>query len=56
MVKFIWDKAFDRKADEIPKTLNAKVYVPTDPEPVGICITKGREDIKGFGTINSHNV
>ena len=50
MVKFIWDKAFDRKADEIPKTLNAKVYVPTDPEPVEYLRynRKSREDIKGF--------
>jgi len=50
MVKFIWDKAFDRKADEIPKTLNPKIYVPTDPEPVEYLRynRKSREDIKGF--------
>merc|ERR1711964_888204 len=50
MVKFIWDKAFDRNAEDIPKALNPKVYVPTDPDPVEYLRynRKSREDIRGF--------
>ena len=49
MAKYIWDKRFDRKADEIGKTLNPRVYVPTDPEAVEYLRfnQKSREDVLG---------
>ena len=34
MVKYVWDRAFDRTAEEIPKTLNPDLFLPTDDQPV----------------------
>ena len=32
MAKYIWNKAFDRKGDEISEVLNPRVFAPDDPE------------------------
>ena len=34
MVKYIWDRAFDRSAEEIGDALNPRLFLPTDNEPV----------------------
>lgn len=49
MVKYIWDRAFDRSADEIGLALNSRFYVPTDDEPVEYLRfnRRSREDILG---------
>jgi hypothetical protein len=49
MVKYIWDKGFDRKAEDIPEVLNPRLYVPTDPEPIEYLRfnRKSREDVLG---------
>ena len=49
MVKYIWDRAFDRPAEEIGNTLNARFFVPTDPEPVEYLRfnRRSREDVLG---------
>ena len=49
MVKYIWDRAFDRGSEEIPTALNAKLYVPTDPQPVEYLRfnRRSREDVLG---------
>ena len=49
MVKYIWDRAFDRSAEEIPLVLNARYFVPTDEEPVEYLRfnRRSREDVLG---------
>ena len=49
MVKYIWDRAFDRSAEEIGDALNSRFYVPTDDEPVEYLRfnRRSREDILG---------
>ena len=49
MVKYIWDRAFDRSAEEIGEALNSRYYVPTDNEPVEYLRfnRRSREDILG---------
>ncbi len=49
MVKYVWDRAFDRSADEIPKTLNPDLFLPTDDQPVEYLRfnRRSREDILG---------
>ena len=49
MVKYVWDRAFDRSAEEIPKTLNPDLFLPTDGEPVEYLRfnRRSREDILG---------
>ncbi len=49
MVKYIWNKAFDRKAEDIPKVLNPRLFIPSDPEPVEYLRfnRKSREDVMG---------
>ena len=49
MVKYIWDRAFDRSAEEIGDALNSRFYVPTDNEPVEYLRfnRRSREDILG---------
>ena len=49
MVKYIWDRAFDRSAEEIPKTLNPDLFLPTDDQPVEYLRfnRRSREDILG---------
>ena len=49
MVKYVWDRAFDRSADEISKTLNPDLFLPTDNQPVEYLRfnRRSREDILG---------
>lgn len=49
MVKYVWDRAFDRTAEEIPKTLNSDLFEPTDIEVVEYLRfnRRSREDILG---------
>jgi len=49
MVKYVWDRAFDRTAEEIPKTLNPDLFLPTDDQPVEYLRLnrRSREDILG---------
>ncbi len=49
MVKYVWDRAFDRTADEIPKTLNPDIFLPTDDQTVEYLRfnRRSREDILG---------
>ena len=49
MVKYVWDGAFDRGADEILQTLNPILFSPTDIEPVEYLRfnRRSREDILG---------
>ncbi len=49
MVKYIWDRAFDRSAEEIGDALNSRFYVPTDPKPVEYLRfnRRSREDVLG---------
>ncbi|MDE0637871.1 MAG: hypothetical protein OXI43_18690 [Candidatus Poribacteria bacterium] len=49
MVKYIWDRAFDRSAEEIGDVLNPRFYVPTDDEPVEYLRfnRRSREDVLG---------
>ena len=49
MVKYVWDRAFDRSAEEIPKTLNPALFLPTDDEPIEYLRfnRRSREDILG---------
>ncbi|MDE0316136.1 MAG: hypothetical protein OXM61_14645 [Candidatus Poribacteria bacterium] len=49
MVKYVWDRAFDRTADEIPKTLNPDLFLPTDDQTVEYLRfnRRSREDILG---------
>ncbi|MDE0317778.1 MAG: hypothetical protein OXM61_23105 [Candidatus Poribacteria bacterium] len=49
MVKYIWDRAFDRSAEEIGDALNSRFYVPTDNEPVEYLRfnRRSREDVLG---------
>ena len=49
MVKYVWDRAFDRSAEEIPKTLNPDLFLPTDDQPVEYLRfnRRSREDILG---------
>ncbi len=49
MVKYVWDRAFDRSAEEIPKTLSPDLFLPTDDQPVEYLRfnRRSREDILG---------
>lgn len=49
MVKYVWERAFDRGGDEIPKILNPKLYSPTDDQTVEYLRfnRRSREDILG---------
>ncbi len=49
MVKYVWDRAFDRAAEEIPETLNPDLFLPTDDQPVEYLRfnRRSREDILG---------
>ena len=49
MVKYIWDRAFDRRAEEISEALNPRLFVPTDDEPVEYLRfnRRSREDVLG---------
>ena len=49
MVKYIWDRAFDRGAEEISDALNPRLFVPTDDEPVEYLRfnRRSREDVLG---------
>lgn len=49
MVKYVWDRAFDRSAEEIPEVLNPDLFLPTDTEPVEYLRfnRRSREDILG---------
>ena len=49
MVKYVWDRAFDRSAEEIPKTLNPNLFLPTDDQPVEYLRfnRRSREDVLG---------
>ena len=49
MVKYIWDRAFDRGAEEIPESLNPRLFVPTDDEPIEYLRfnRRSREDVLG---------
>lgn len=49
MVKYIWDRAFDRDAEEIPDALNPRLFVPTDDEPIEYLRfnRRSREDVLG---------
>ena len=49
MVKYVWDRAFDRTADEIPKMLNPVLFLPTDDQPFEYLRfnRRSREDILG---------
>ena len=50
MVKYVWERAYDRRGDEIPKILNPKLYSPTDDQTVEYLRfnRRSREDILGF--------
>ena len=49
MVKYIWDRAFDRGAEEIGDALNPRLFVPTDDEPIEYLRfnRRSREDVLG---------
>ena len=49
MFKYVWDRAFDRTAEEIPKTLNPHLFRPTDVEVMEYLRfnRRSREDILG---------
>ena len=49
MVKYVWDRAFDRSAEEISKTLNPELFLPTDAQSVEYLRfnRRSREDILG---------
>ncbi len=49
MVKYVWERAFDRTADEIPLTLNHELYHPTDVQILEYLRfnRRSREDILG---------
>ena len=49
MVKYIWDRAFDRTAEEIPLVLNPRFFQPTDDEPIEYLRfnQRSREDVLG---------
>ncbi len=49
MVKYIWDRAFDRGAEEIGDALNPRLFVPTDEEPIEYLRfnRRSREDVLG---------
>ncbi|RKU05770.1 hypothetical protein C6501_19410 [Candidatus Poribacteria bacterium] len=49
MVKYIWDRAFDRSAEEIGDVLNPRFYEPDDPEPREYLRfnRRSREDVLG---------
>ena len=49
MVKYVWDRAFDRSAEEIPETLNPDLFLPTDNQPIEYLRfnRRSREDILG---------
>ena len=49
MVKYIWDRAFDRSAEEIGEALNTRLFVPTDAEPIEYLRfnRRSREDVLG---------
>ena len=49
MVKYVWDRAFDRSAEEIPETLNPDLFLPTDDQPIEYLRfnRRSREDILG---------
>ncbi|MCY3742338.1 MAG: hypothetical protein OXH00_15090 [Candidatus Poribacteria bacterium] len=49
MVKYVWDRAFDRTAEEILKTLNPDLFLPTDDQPIEYLRfnRRSREDILG---------
>ena len=49
MVKYVWDRAFDRTAEEIPKTLNPDLFLPTDDQPIEYLRfnRRSREDVLG---------
>ena len=49
MVKYVWERAFDRTAEEIPETLNPDLFLPTDDEPLEYLRLnrRSREDILG---------
>ena len=49
MVKYVWDRAFDRTAEEIPKTLDPDLFLPTDDQPVEYLRfnRRSREDVLG---------
>ena len=49
MFKYVWDRAFDRTAEEIPKTLNPNLFSPTDVEVLEYLRfnRRSREDILG---------
>ena len=49
MVKYIWDRAFDRGAEEIGDALNPRLFVPTADEPVEYLRfnRRSREDVLG---------
>lgn len=49
MVKYVWDRAFDRTAEEIPLILNPELFIPTDIEPYEYLRfnRRSREDILG---------
>ena len=49
MVKYIWDRAFDRGAEEIGDALNPRLFVPTDDDPVEYLRfnRRSREDVLG---------
>ncbi len=49
MVKYVWDRAFDQTAEEIPKTLDPDLFLPTDDQPVEYLRfnRRSREDVLG---------
>ena len=49
MVKYVWDRAFDRTDEEIREILNPNLYLPTDAQPVEYLRfnRRSREDIIG---------
>lgn len=49
MVKYVWDRAFDRDGDDIPKTLNPILFLPTDNQTIDYLRfnRRGREDVLG---------
>ncbi|MYA72536.1 hypothetical protein F4141_20990 [Candidatus Poribacteria bacterium] len=50
MVKYVWDRAFDRTAEEIPRILNPDLFLPTDDQPIEYLRfnRRSREDILGI--------
>ena len=49
MFKYVWDRAFDQTAEDLPKTLNSKLFPPTSPEIIEYLRfnRRSREDILG---------